>query len=104
MNEKAVKYTVALCLLLFSSLIAGAERMVSNYGVTSGLSNGYVMSIAQDTDGIIWVATEEGLNRFDGKHFTSFTKENSGLSANELNCVAQIESDSTRVISPERRS
>jgi signal transduction histidine kinase/ligand-binding sensor domain-containing protein/DNA-binding response OmpR family regulator len=97
MNEKAVKYTVALCLLLFSSLIAGAERMVSNYGVTSGLSNGYVMSIAQDTDGIIWVATEEGLNRFDGKHFTSFTKENSGLSANELNCVAQIESDPNRL-------
>lgn len=67
--------------------------MVSNYGISSGLSNGYVMSIAEDGEGTIWVATEEGLNRFDGRHFINYTKENSGLSANELNCVTYIPSD-----------
>lgn len=31
-----------------------------------GLSNNNVLSIAQDKQGYLWFATEEGLNKFDG--------------------------------------
>jgi ligand-binding sensor domain-containing protein len=37
-----------------------------------GLSNNNVMSIASDQDGIIWIGTENGLNRFDGYGFKVF--------------------------------
>jgi ligand-binding sensor domain-containing protein len=37
-----------------------------------GLSNNNVLSIAQDEDGIIWVGTQNGLNRFDGYGFKNF--------------------------------
>lgn len=37
-----------------------------------GLSHGHVSEILQDTTGMIWIATWNGLNRFDGKHFVSF--------------------------------
>lgn len=84
----------ALWLMILPALfLRGEGRMVSNYGIASGLSNGYVMSITQDAGGTIWVATEEGLNRFDGNRFRSYTKDNSGLSGNELNCLAQLPSD-----------
>ena len=37
--------------------------------------------------GYLWIATESGLNRFDGRQFNIYTKNNSGLSGNELNVV-----------------
>jgi ligand-binding sensor domain-containing protein/GGDEF domain-containing protein len=36
------------------------------------LSHSGVLQINQDKDGYIWVATEDGLNRFDGKNFVQF--------------------------------
>lgn len=93
MKPVKLRHIFALWLMILPAIIRGEGRMVSNYGIASGLSNGYVMSITQDAGGSIWVATEEGLNRFDGNRFRSYTKDNSGLSANELNCVAQLPSD-----------
>ena len=37
-----------------------------------GLSQSYVFSIAQDKQGFIWIATEDGLNRYDGQAFTHY--------------------------------
>jgi ligand-binding sensor domain-containing protein len=44
----------------------------SHLTVKDGLSNDNVSGIAQDRDGIIWVGTENGLNRFDGYGFKNF--------------------------------
>jgi len=38
--------------------------------IEDGLSQTIVLSIAQDNDGFIWFATEDGLNRYDGYHFS----------------------------------
>ncbi len=77
----------AMCASLCHALISEGGR--NTYDLDDGLSNGYVTSMAEDSRGGIWVATESGLNRFDGKRFINYTKENSGLPANELNAVAQ---------------
>ena len=37
-----------------------------------GLSNNNIKSINQDKDGFIWIATENGLNRFDGSNFKNY--------------------------------
>ena len=37
-----------------------------------GLSNSNVFGIIQDHQGFIWFATEDGLNRFDGKNFITY--------------------------------
>lgn len=64
-----------------------ASPYVMRLGAESGLSNNYVMGISQDKNGFVWVATESGLNRFDGSSFKPFKAANSGLSANELNRI-----------------
>jgi len=38
-----------------------------------GIPQNVVKSIAETPDGYVWVATQEGLARFDGLHFTIFT-------------------------------
>src|SRR6266404_7264218 len=50
---------------------------VSQYAHTSwkirdGFTNGIILSIAQTTDGYVWLGTESGLLRFDGVRSVPF--------------------------------
>lgn len=51
--------------------------------VTNGLSNNYVSKIVEDNYGFKWIATEGGLNRYDGKKFEVFKPTNTPALANE---------------------
>jgi len=58
-----------------------------------GLSNNTVYSIAQDEDGFIWIATREGLNKFDGYSITTYYR--SGTYSIPGNFVVELLSTST---------
>lgn len=84
---KATTLTITLLLCLYS--YAQVEPIYSNfqhYTTEDGLPQNYVSSIVQDHDGFIWVATLDGIARFDGKNFIEFN----------------INSDSSRKISTPR--
>lgn len=80
-------FTALTLMLATGPTVSTADARTYHYSVTDGLSNDNITSIAIDANGLAWIATEEGLSRFDGKHFHNFTRENSGLTANELNHV-----------------
>lgn len=88
---KTERIIVLLCLLTAVAARALALPAVStgfvHYGVENGLSNNYVTDIIHDNRGRIWVATENGLNMFDGYWFMSFTSYNSGLKHNTINAL-----------------
>ncbi|EKU89611.1 hybrid sensor histidine kinase/response regulator transcription factor [Bacteroides oleiciplenus] len=77
----------ALCLLLFSMNSIAQPYTLKHLGVEDGLSNNYVKDITQDRQGCIWVATMLGLNRFDGRHFTTYRSYNSDLKNNSQNTL-----------------
>ena len=84
-----------LLLLTFQSLLA-QPFSVRRLGLRDGLSCNYVVDMAQDKYGFLWFATEEGLNRFDGRQFFSYYKrknQTSGISSSELNCVVDDAKD-----------
>ncbi|MEO1575092.1 MAG: two-component regulator propeller domain-containing protein, partial [Pseudomonadota bacterium] len=58
---------------LAAELAVTADAPFRTYSVKDGLNQKTVTGIAQDKDGVMWVATFGGLNRFDGKTFESFT-------------------------------
>ncbi|WP_340114607.1 hybrid sensor histidine kinase/response regulator transcription factor [Maribellus mangrovi] len=58
------------CLILLPSLANAQSNNFFDYN--EGLSNSLINAIHQDQKGFIWVATEDGLNRFDGIHFKTF--------------------------------
>jgi ligand-binding sensor domain-containing protein/signal transduction histidine kinase/CheY-like chemotaxis protein/AraC-like DNA-binding protein len=62
----------------FSTIASGQSAKLFN--VDNGLSSSMVTAIHQDRSGFIWIATEDGLNRFDGIKFTVYRqdKANSG--------------------------
>lgn len=60
-----------------------------SYGIESGLPQISAISLAQTTDGYIWIGTQEGLARFDGVDFVTFSSENTPVFQDD-NIVALV--------------
>jgi len=56
------------------------------FGLEDGLQDLNISTICQDKDGFIWVGTETGLHRFDGKSFQSFRRPD-GLPSSVIQAV-----------------
>src|SRR5215831_1219152 len=59
------------------------EYSYINYDTRDGLAGSVVYDAVQDKEGFMWFATENGLSRFDGKNFKTFTTKD-GLPDNEI--------------------
>lgn len=59
-------------LVAFVSVSMAQTNEVMRFGESEGLSHRHVTQILQDKDGFIWLATWNGLNRFDGREFVMF--------------------------------
>jgi signal transduction histidine kinase/DNA-binding response OmpR family regulator/streptogramin lyase len=86
MPTKIYIFLIVFCLplLFFTGSKAQSLYTIKHLSIKDGLSNNYVKDITQDGQGCIWIATESGLNRFDGHSFTTYTTNNSALLSNEL--------------------
>ncbi len=70
---------ILLCLVpLCSLLVATAQPSLNfdNYSSESGLSQLSCYALAQDSAGFIWVGTQDGLNRYDGRSFKVYARQN----------------------------
>lgn len=77
-----------LLLLLFVLCHAVSARSENGilYNSVQRLASSYVNQVYQDETGFIWVATNNGLNRYDGYSFLKFGEED-GLGNENVNCV-----------------
>jgi signal transduction histidine kinase/ligand-binding sensor domain-containing protein/ActR/RegA family two-component response regulator len=100
MNSKAdgrrASYTACLLLIIVcggTALGLDPGRAIAQYGhdvwqIEDGLPQNGVRDIAQTPDGYLWIATLEGLVRFDGARFTVFDKGNTpALKDNSINAL-----------------
>ncbi len=70
------KTFAAFLFLLFACRLASqTEATVSMLTVNDGLSQGMVFDLLQSRDGFIWIATKDGLNRYDGSRFEVFSPD-----------------------------
>ncbi|RFS18436.1 two-component regulator propeller domain-containing protein [Emticicia sp. C21] len=88
-----------IVILLFLSIACVAQQNLwKPITIADGLSQGMVNDIVQDRQGFMWVATKDGLNRYDGYNFKIFThnpyKEYS-ISGN--NCTRLLEDSKGRI-------
>lgn len=71
-----MKQLIVFFFLVISSWTLHAQQYsFDSYSTNSGLSQSQVYDIQQDQFGFLWIATEGGLNRFDGREFKIFTAE-----------------------------
>lgn len=65
-----------------------------------GLPQDYIQAIAQTSDGYLWLGTDEGLTRFDGYDFVTFTKEMGALPSNTVTTLAAGADDTLWIGTP----
>ena len=79
---------VLLC--LFAPPVAHGQYRFDSWTTDNGLPQNSVRSILQTRDGYLWLATSDGLVRFDAVHFTVFNKGTSpGINSNRFSCLAE---------------
>src|SRR5688572_17105023 len=78
--------------LLVIPAIAQQERQYSftHYGVSSGLASNEATTSLQDEQGFIWVATNKGLQRFDGQRYMTFSYQKNNPLSIPHNYVVQL--------------
>lgn len=81
---------LTMLVLSLTSWLMAQNYSIIHLGMAESLSNNYVADMTLDKYGFLWVATEEGLNRFDGSYFFTYYNIRSNkqsISSNELNCI-----------------
>jgi signal transduction histidine kinase/streptogramin lyase len=53
----------------------GASLRFEHLTIDNGLSQNAILALLQDSRGYIWIATQDGLNRYDGISFTHFRND-----------------------------
>jgi ligand-binding sensor domain-containing protein len=73
------KLFITLWVSLYSVSLCAQIYPYRHFSVREGLMNSNVYGMSQDESGFIWLATENGISRFDGLAFQNFSLENLAL-------------------------
>lgn len=84
-------------LLIFQFCVINAqsiERYFEKYNSNNGLNAGVIQSIYQDKESYIWLATNDGLVKYDGYVFNTFrhiTNDTQSLSCNNITYIVELQ-------------
>ena len=71
-----MKKLIVLFLLISTvSLSQNAVTEYYEYNITDGLVDNWVNDFEKDANGFVWIATNDGISRFDGYNFINFSDE-----------------------------
>ena len=86
------KYFIFLIVIFYCSPYLSSAQNKRLFDHNEGLSNSLINQVFQDHMGFIWAATEDGLNRFDGIKYTSYShnkNEENSLKSNFVTSLAE---------------
>ena len=95
-----VKTLLLSSFLLFCTLLQGQDLHYVQYTTDDGLAHNVGYQIIQDSKGFIWIGTDNGLSRFDGKNFKNYGIED-GLNSPYIINITEGD-DGTIWVSPYR--
>ena len=61
--------------ILINGIVCAQQKNITlkHYNSENGLSDNQVTCVTKDKLGFLWIGTKDGLNRFDGREFYSFS-------------------------------
>ncbi len=78
------RVTPLLVLLIFSGILCAAQTtFIKHFSTKDGLPSNNCYYTLQDHNGYIWIASDAGVSRFDGKMFENFSVDD-GLPDNQI--------------------
>lgn len=85
---------LTLALFLFSQLLWAQKPGPDFLTVENGLPQGFIKSMLQDRRGFIWIATRDGLCRYDGIRFKNFHHDPHNSRSLSFSSIYEIREDS----------
>ena len=64
--------SISFCLVWIQLVVSQNQISFRQLSVKDGLSQNSAISMVQDSTGYLWIATQDGLNKYDGRKFTVF--------------------------------
>jgi len=97
MHKRLISLKALFTFTIIWWVLAATAQKAPDYETIStaqGLSQGMVFDILQDQEGFIWVATKNGLNRYDGYSFKVFTNDPYNAHSLSSNTIIKLFEDS----------
>lgn len=94
-----MRFAIKILLLyfgLFSCNIPSLQCQtisIKHYGVNDGVSQSEIKCIRQDSEGYLWIGTQNGVNKFDGYSFENFFYDPTNNSSVSNNWIFDISED-----------
>ena len=88
MKVKPYIFLLAICNFLSVFPLKSQTPSYYHYTSSDGLASSTAFEIIQDHNGFIWVATLNGISRFDGKNFLNYRSED-GLNSNSIISIVE---------------
>ena len=85
-----LRYSTLYFLLAISIIAFGQSPHFKNHAIFKGQKGYTVNNVFQDTKGLLWYGTSEGLVLYDGVSYTKFTVEDS-LASNNVTTISEDE-------------
>ena len=60
------------CMLMYASELYAQQPAYTYYTLRNGLPSNDIYNCVEDKKGFLWIATENGVSRFDGKNFKNY--------------------------------
>ena len=91
MRNFFLKNILTICVLLISCNFSAQDDMrFTHISTEKGLSNSDIKKILQDKDGFIWIATSDGLNKYDGINFKVYRKNSRDKTSIQDNVITSL--------------
>lgn len=95
--KKNIRYFISI-FLLWPGLITSQNFNFNQLTVENGLSQNSVVSITQDHLGMMWMATQDGLNRYDGIEFEKFNYFFTDITQTHYSQLGRVYSDANDIL------
>ena len=85
------QFIICFFIFLFVFISKGqGDFRFNSFTISNGLSQSFVTCIIQDNTAALWIGTQDGLNRFDGKNFEIYNSdETPGIGNSFIKCAAK---------------
>ena len=90
-SQRVLLFLFALCICTFQLHSQNIiQKQIRKFNSSEGLSHNIVNDMLQDEMGYIWIATEDGLNWYDGYEFSIYRfdpNDSTSISGNYIKCI-----------------
>ena len=83
-------FVVLLCLCVYGQAQSSPSFVFAHYSTKDGLAANGVHKVQQDREGFLWLATSNGLQRFDGVRFRTFHHEEGNPASLPSNIITSL--------------